>query len=262
MELVISHPSSKFLAVNASAKNTLFHEILPALGQKSPYFPLEAIREAVNARGLALTPGSLKVYVSAAVRQGIVHDGGRDWYSPLGECVAIDPRPVASLIRAVKKAFPLLEFSVWSTAQINPWMHHVLISPVAFLYADGEALESVGEKLRDGKWLVTVDPTPTQGSKIVRPGPRTVVIRPSISKQPDGGEHLAPVEKILVDLLAETPKLALMDDSEARGVVGTVLSRYLVSFAAIKSYAARRGVVLPAIDTIAQSGTVTDAEAR
>jgi hypothetical protein len=70
--------------------------------------------------------------------------------------VPLDPKPVAKLIRAVEKAFPLLEFTVWSTAQINPWMHHLLAHPVAFLHAPTDTLESIGDTLRAQGWEVAV----------------------------------------------------------------------------------------------------------
>ncbi|MFA5266296.1 MAG: DUF6577 family protein, partial [Opitutaceae bacterium] len=195
---------------------------------------------------------SLKVYLHEAAKQGLIHDAGRGWYSCLSEILMLDPKPVARLIRTVEKAFPLLEFATWSTVQINPWMHHMLAQPTALLYADGDALESVGEKLRDLGWQVAINPTPSEGPKTVRPGPKTVVLRPSISKQPEGAKHQAPIEKILVDLAAETLKLALMDNSEAQSVTEAILSRYLVQLAALQSYAERRGVCLATLDAINQ----------
>ena len=58
----------------------------------------------------------------------------------------------------MEKAFPLLDFHCWSTAQINPWMHHLLAQPVAFLDAPREALETLGETLRSQGWVVAVNP--------------------------------------------------------------------------------------------------------
>ncbi|MFA5263864.1 MAG: DUF6577 family protein, partial [Opitutaceae bacterium] len=109
------------------------------------YFSFELIKIEVARRRFGIKESSLKVYLHEAVKQGLVHDAGRGWYSCLSETLMLDPKPVARLIRTVEKAFPLLEFTVWSTAQINPWMHHMLAQPIALLYADGDALESVGE---------------------------------------------------------------------------------------------------------------------
>jgi hypothetical protein len=124
-------------------KTALFFEILGRLKERSGYFSHKAIQAAVNDAEMSIKDEVLSVYLTQAVKQRLIHDAGRGWYSRLSEPVPLDPKPVAKLIRAVEKAFPLLDFTVWSTAQINPWMHHLLAKPVAFLHAPRETLESV-----------------------------------------------------------------------------------------------------------------------
>lgn len=180
----------------------------------------------------------------------MVHDAGRGWYSRLSEPVPLDAKPVAKFIRAVEKALPLLDFSCWSTAQINPWMHHLLAQPVIFLYVPGDARESVGETLAGMGWKVALNPSAAEASGLVRPGPKMVVLRPHRSKQPDGEAHQAPIEKILVDLVEESADTSLMDGSEAQGLIETIVGRYLVPLASLQSYAERRGVTLRAVEAI------------
>jgi len=208
--------------------------------ERRPYFRLEEIQSLANDERIALKDSSLKVYLSEAVKQGLIHDAGRGWYSRLSEPVPLDPKPVAKLIRAVEKAFPLLDFTVWSTAQINPWMHHLLAQPVAFLHAPADALD----------WDVAVSPTPTAGPKSVRPGEKMVVLRPTHSKQPAPLGRQARIEQILVDLQLEVSRLALMDASEAQGVARSVLEHHLVQVSEIKTYADFRTVKMDAIAAI------------
>jgi len=99
-------------------------------------------------------------------------------------------------------------------------------------------------------WIVAVNPSVTEASALVRPGPKMIVLRPRRSKQPDGEAHQAPIEKILVDLVEESADSALMDGSEAQGLVATILNRYLVQLAGLQSYAERRGVKLKALAAI------------
>lgn len=218
-------------------KQSIFFRILGRLKERSPYFSFTAIQSAINEEELAIKDSSLKVYLSEAVKQGHVHDAGRGWYSRLSERVSLDPKPVAKLIRAVEKAFPLLDFTVWSTAQINPWMHHLLAQPVAFLSAAEDTLESVAETLRAQGWEPVVNPPPSTGPKAVRPSEKTVVLRPTLTKQPPSQGRQDAIEKVLVDLVAEAPRLSLMDQSEAEGVVTAILSRNLVQTAEMQSYA-------------------------
>lgn len=223
-----------------NAKAVLFSRLLPELKASSPYFTTAAITQRVKELGLEIKPGTLPVYLTAATASGLIHDAGRGWYSRLSERVPLDVKPVAKLIRAVEKAFPLLDFTVWSTAQINPWMHHLLAQPVAFLHADPDTLESVGDTLRAQGWEVAVNPTPSTGPKSVRPGEKMVVLRPAMSKQPPGDGRQATIEKILVDLVVEAQRLSLMDQSEAEGVVREILSRHLLQIAEMQSYAKLR----------------------
>lgn len=233
-----------------SHKETLFNEILPALGKEAAYFPFARIKAAVAARKLGIADNSLKVYLNEALRTGIVHDAGRGWYSRLSEPVPLDGKPVAKLIGALEKALPLLDFSCWSTAQINPWMHHLLAQPVVFLYLPGDALDSVAETLSGLGWKAAANPSTPEAAKLVRPGAKMVVLRPARSKQPEGEGHQAPVEKILVDLVEEATDSSLMDASEAQGVIKTVLARYLLQVAGLQSYAERRGVTAQALELI------------
>ena len=224
--------------------------MLPALGQQAAYFPVERIKAEVARRRLGIKDSSLKVYLNEALRHGVIHDAGRGWYSRLSEPVPLDPKPVAKLVRGLEKALPLLNFSCWSTAQINSWMHHLLAQPVAFLYVSGDALESVGETLAGLGWQVAVNPNAAKAAGLVRPGPKMVVLRAARSKQPESEAHQAPVEKILVDLVEESADTSLMDGSEAQGVVEAVLARYLLQVAALLSYAERRGVKVRALEAI------------
>jgi hypothetical protein len=231
-------------------KTQLFEKLLPALGQEAAFFSFAKIKAAVAARKLGIADASLKVYLNEAVKKGVIHDAGRGWYSRLSEPVPLDAKPVAKLAGALAKALPLLDFSCWSTAQINPWMHHLLAQPVAFVYAPGDTLDSVGETLTGLGCKVAANPNATAASDLVRPGPKMVVLRPSRSKQPEGGNHQAPIEKILVDLVEESSDTSLMDGSEAQGVIATVLSRHLLQVASLQSYAERRGVSLRALASI------------
>lgn len=162
----------------------------------------------------------------------------------------LDAKPVAKLIRAVEKAFPLLDFAVWSTVQLNPWMHHLLAQPVHFLHAPADTLESVGEKLRALGWETAVNPPASTAPKLVRPGGKMLVLRPALGRQPAPAGRQAAIEHLLVDLIAETGPLALMDQSEAQAVVAAVLNRHLVQIAPMLRYAASRKNPIPALAAI------------
>jgi methylase of polypeptide subunit release factors len=221
----------------ADGKQTVFFDVLGKLKARRAHFSLTEVQAAVNDAELSLADDTLKVYLSEATRQGLIHDAGRGWYSRLAEPLKLDPHPVQKLIRATKKALPLLDFCAWSTAQLNPWMLHLLAQPVAFLYVPRDTLDSVGETLREQGWEVAVNPGKHAVARDVRPGEKMVVLRPAHSKQPVSHDHHAAPEQVLVDLLVETEALGLMDNAEARAVLVAATDGGTVKMADLKRLA-------------------------
>lgn len=222
-------------------KSALFSRILPVLKVQTAYFSIDAIRRALEAGGIEMTDDTLREYMSEAMAKGIVSDAGRGWYSRHDQPVFLDPAPVAKLVRVVKKAFPLLDFCCWSTVQFNPFAHHLIGQPTLFLYAEGDTLDSVAGKLREHGWDAWADPKQKDVERFVHPGEKTVILRPSISKQPEGDNQVAPIEKALVDLRVEAGRLKLMDVSETQRVLDSVIRSGLVQLPVLLAYAARRG---------------------
>ncbi len=222
-------------------KSALFGRVLPALKKQTAYFSTDVVRRALAAAGIELADDTLREYLSEAMSKGVVSDAGRGWYSRHDQPVFLDHAPVAKLVRVVKKAFPLLDFCCWSTVQFNPFAHHLTGQPTLFLYAEGDTLDSVAVKLRELGWDAWADPKQKDVERFVHPGERTVILRPSISKQPEGESQAAPIEKALVDLRVEAGRLKLMDLSETQRVLDSVLRSGLIQLPVLIAYAARRG---------------------
>jgi hypothetical protein len=174
--------------------------------------------------------------MSEAMSSGIVSDAGRGWYSRHTKPVSLDPKPVAKIIRAVKKAFPLLDFCCWSTVQFNPFALHLIAQPTIFLYAESDALNSVAENLKENGWDAWTDPGKNEVERYIKPGDRTVILRPSIQKQPESNDQIAPIEKALIDLKIEASKLHLMDATEVQRIIDAVLNSGLLQLTALLGY--------------------------
>jgi hypothetical protein len=233
-----------------TAKQQFFERILGGLKERSAYFSRDSIQAAADEAGLAVKRSTLSIYLNQAVKQGLIHDAGRGWYSRLTEPVKLDLDTCAKLVREVQKGFPLLDFTVWSTAQLNPWMHHLLAKPVHFLHAPREVLETIGEALRDKGWEIAVNPGKREAAKAVRPGEKMVVLRPLHSKHlPPSGRQMA-VEQVVVELLVETGELALMDESEARAALGQIALSGLVQVPLAQRFAGFKRVTLPDFEKI------------
>ena len=228
----------------SSKKLLLFTYTLPALEEQSAYFSLNAVKRALADANIDLSDDTLREYMSEAMASGIVTDAGRGWYSRHDKPVSLDPKPVAKIIRIVKKAFPLLDFCCWSTVQFNPFAQHLIAQPMILLYAESDTLDSVAASLREVGWEAWANPKQKEVERFVRPGEKTVVLRPAISKQPATVDHVAPIEKALVDLMVEASKLKLMDFSEMQRIFDTVLRAGIIQMPVIIGYAEIRGVNL------------------
>ena len=206
------------------------------------YFSFRDISLRVKDLDLKISAGTLRVYLTEATASGLIHDAGRGWYSRLSEPLVLDPKPVAKLIRAVAKAFPLLDFTCWSTAQINPFMHHLLGKNLAFVNTDAEAMDPVWEFMRDAGFDAHLNPRGSAREKFaVRE--KTVVVRRRVVGAPAEG-HFARIEALLVDLLLETQRLGLMDMGEFQAMARTAASAGRISMSDLAAYAANRKQVV------------------
>jgi hypothetical protein len=186
---------------------------------------------------IELADDTLREYMSEAMATGIVGDAGRGWYSRHDTTVSLDPKPLGKLIRSLAKVFPLLDFCCWSTIQLNPYAQHLIAQTTTFLYTESDTLESVAGHLRNEGWDAWPNPGKKEAEQFVRPGEKTVILRPSIVKQPASMNHLAPIEKVLVDLKIEAAKLKLMDAAEVQRILDNVLGSGLLQLTVLLGYA-------------------------
>lgn len=224
-------------------KEFLRQECLPALAARSPYFSLKDVRAYLAAHAVKCREELLRAYLSDAMRTGAVYDAGRGWYSRLAEPFKLNTKPVAALARRLEKRFPLLEFTCWSTEQICGYGHHLLAKFVSFVHTDRDSMESVFESLRDAGFDAYLNPR-GQAARAYATRERTVVVRPTVLKQPTGRGHFAPIEKLLVDLAFEAPRLNLTDESEVQRTIANVLEAGRVQVPVLLGYAQRRMVRL------------------
>jgi hypothetical protein len=234
----------------AILKQVLRDECLPALGSRSKYYSIEAVKSWVQKHKLGCPPATLNRYLHEFTHSGLIFAAGRGWYSSLATAFILDRKPVASLVQELDGAFPLLDFSCWSTAQIGSYGHHLLAKFVAFVHTDRDSMETLVEALRNNGWTAYLHPTRLEAAKSFRQSDKTIVVRPAVSRAPVDGRY-ATIEKILVDLYAETTSLRLLDMGEYQRLVANLANRERISVAALAEYAKRRNLkvqeVLPGI---------------
>jgi hypothetical protein len=219
-------------------KQVLRDECLPALARQAAYFSVGDVRDWLRLRNLTCPPALLREYLSAFMRGGVIHDAGRGWYSRIAEPCALNEKPVARLSKEVAKAFPLLDFTCWSTEQLRSYGHLLLARFAAFIHTERDAMSSVAARLRDNGYDIHLNPRGAAARQFaIRE--RTVVIRPKPTTQPHDG-HLVTVEGLLVELFMEVRALGLMDEGEYFRMFDNLAGYSRISLARLLDYARER----------------------
>jgi len=224
-----------------NAKQCLREEVISALRERSPYFDVASIRHLLTEKDVHVERETLNRYMSELTDAGFVFSAGRGWYSFLKTPFLLGTESLDDLTNEINHKFPLLDFACWSTQQINRFMHHLLAKFVQFVYTERDAMASVFDYLHDAGYDVHLNPTKREANKSFSIGEKTVVIRPTVTKSPIQG-HVAPIEKILVDLSIECKVLPLMDQSEFREMCQNLVTSERVVMSELMSYARRRRV--------------------
>jgi len=219
-------------------KQVLRDECLPALGGQSKYYSTEAVKAWLQKRRLRCPPATLNRYLHEFTRAELVFAAGRGWYSSLATAFTLNREPVSGLVQELNKTFPLLDFSCWSTEQINAAMHHLLSRFVTFVNVEADSMESVWEHLRDAGWDAWLNPRGAEAARFaVRE--RTVVVRRESRKSPSK-EPFAPIEKLLVELCFEARDLQLMALSDFHAMLANLAGTRRIQMATLLNYAAER----------------------
>jgi len=221
-------------------KKRQFSEIIEKLKQQKTYFSYEEIKDLIKKEKINITPSSLKSYVHELTKSGEIFDAGKGWYSTIKEPFKLNTRPVKSIIKKINREFPLLDFSCWSTEQLNFFTHHLMAKFITFIYADSDYINTVANVLEDNGYNVYRNPTKDEILKFFKITDKTVILMPSITKQPQTHDKLAPIEKILIDFLMENRNFNIMDEQEAENVVINALNSGRINMASLISYTNRR----------------------
>ena len=223
-----------------SLKALLREEAIPALTAERPYFSTLEVRTWLSRRRVSWSVTTLNSYLHVFTNEGFIHDAGRGWYSTLAKRLELDRSHVAPVVSLIEEAFPLLEFAVWSTQQINPWMHHLLSKFVTFVHVEKEGLSPVWELLKEKGYDAHRNPTKKEIAKTFAVRDNTVVVRVGSPAQAPVDGHFAMPEKVLVDLAAEVALLPLMDAREFTALFSSAAVAGRMEINAMLRYSSRK----------------------
>ncbi|MEI6606251.1 MAG: DUF6577 family protein [Verrucomicrobiota bacterium] len=240
VEIAIEESEETALAY-LDGKHYLADELLPKLfSPNRHYIDLATVQRTIEAEALVYEDATINRYLHEWTREGRIHDAGRGWYSNLPHAFqpVLETPPLPELEKLLKKKFPLLEFTVWSTRQLTTFFHHYAARHATFLMVDRDAMDTVADVLMKAGHHVVIHPLGDAAKHFALTQDETIILRPRLSS--DHKEAYAPIEQMLVDFHHEIQKLGLFDLAEFQSVFENLANRYRLNIPALKRYAERR----------------------
>ena len=143
----------------------------------------------------------------------------------------------------IKRQFPFVDYCLWSTSTLMPYMHHIPNLNLLFVDVEREVTESVFYFLNsDSTKRVFLQPSLTDFEQYISAN-EAIIIRPLISESPlqwVEGINTPTIEKVLVDIVADV-EFSFLQGSEINYVYTTIFEKHNVNKNKLLRYAARRG---------------------
>ncbi len=148
---------------------------------------------------------------------------------------------IRDITAQIEKQFPQLEYSVWSTEQLQRFAHHLMSIFTIFIYMDTDAINPVTRSLQQQQYIVYPNPKQAEVEKYVTAANRRIIVRPLVTEEPLDG-HYATIEKIIIDLFLEKDRLFLMDGAEYKRIFDNLVFSNRINMGRLLRYAARRNI--------------------
>jgi len=207
----------------------------------SKYASVEGLRKKLQLGKRKIPSSSLHATLYRLVGSKTVFNAGRGWYSTIAAPFKPQYESIKGIVRQVEKQFPQLQFSIWSTEQLQPFAHHMMSRFTIFLYTETDAINSITEFLQDQQQTVYPNPKQAEVEKYVAVSNRRIIVRPLVTKEPVEG-YYATIEKILIDLFLEKDRLFLMDAAEYKRLFENIIFSNRIAMGRLFGYASRRNI--------------------
>lgn len=206
------------------------------------YFSFDEVKKFIGEKYPNVAENTIKTSLKRLKQSNEIFDAGRGYYSTIENTVELSAEPVKELKKIISNNFPFLKFYLWSTEQIKFSFHHLFTKNIYFVHSEKDALQSIGDSLKENKYSVFVNPTQkTEIEKYVSFDKDTVILRPSYTKVKTI-DHIPLIENILVDLYLESGRLNIIDGSEYDRILVYFLSQYRLNISYLLRYAENRKV--------------------
>lgn len=179
------------------------------------------------------------------VRQGSLKRIGRGMYS-LGQAHSFLPVPTKkqrTISARIKKQFPLITFCCWHTSALKEFFQHVAVYDFLLVDAEREAVNAVFHFVKETRPNTFQEPSRDIIENFVLAGRDAVIVKSLVSEAPlqeANALTLPTLEKILVDLVADSEIFFFLQGHEILNIFESALGKYTVNTDRLLRYAKRR----------------------
>jgi len=179
------------------------------------------------------------------VRQGILNRTGRGVFSigkeQVFSCkVQKKQKSVSSLI---KNKLPLIKFCCWHTSVLKEFYHHIAKNDFLIVDVERDAVDSVFFLLKDTNKNIFKEPSPNIIENYVYARKEAIIAKALLSESPLQSAEGVPVpslEKILVDLYADSNLFFFLQGNELVNIFRNAFEKYTINRDKLMRYAKRR----------------------
>jgi len=179
------------------------------------------------------------------VQQGSLKRIGRGMYA-LGRADCFVPVPTKkqqTIIARTRKQFPLITFCCWHTSALKEFFQHVAVSDFLLVETEREAVEAVSHFIKETHPNTFQEPSQPMMENFVLDSRDAVIVKSLVSEAPlqeVDAVILPTLEKILVDLVADTETFFFLQSHEMLNIFESALGKYTVNRDRLLRYAKRR----------------------
>lgn len=179
------------------------------------------------------------------VRQGLLKRIGRGMYA-LGTANCFLPvltKKQQNISARLKKQFPLITFCCWHTSALKEFFQHLAVYDFLLVEAEREAIDAVFHFVKETHKNTFKEPSREIIENFVLDGKDAVIVKSLVSEAPlqDADASTLPtIEKILVDLVADSEIFFFLQGYELLNIFESALGKYTVNTDRLLRYAKRR----------------------
>jgi hypothetical protein len=179
------------------------------------------------------------------VRQGLLKRIGRGMYA-LGSAKCFLPvltKKQQNISARLKKQFPLITFCCWHTSALKEFFQHFSVYDFLLVEAERETVDAVFHFVKETHKNTLKEPSREIIENFVLDGKEAVIVKSLISEAPlqdVDAATLPTLEKILVDLVADSEIFFFLQGHELLNIFESALGKYTVNTDRLLRYAKRR----------------------